>query len=237
MKFGVQEKLKLFDKLPESQRYAVIKQCDKETLDKNDGVAYVNISGHANTKLGKMLCFFSKCRFKHPKFGTFTSLEGLWWWLKTMDRPDKLRALHGKAANNEGRKHATAPIADFTEFVLEGIFASITQNKALYDELMQEPRLPIVSYYFSGSYSVPTVSDGRMWVQRGIESIRQYLTTVELKDAKFEDVEFTFNRDSDMSRGKPAVRTAASEQTTTGKKPYKKTVQAKKKEENKETTE
>lgn len=114
---------------------------------KEDGVSHINIYLLGKTPLGQMLAHFFRSPFKHPDLGPFDSMEGYWHWVKSVDRPDKLRYLSGFSAKRTGSElEKQSNIPDFQELILEGNYCKITQNPELL-KLFVESELPFEHYY------------------------------------------------------------------------------------------
>ncbi len=127
---------------------------------KEDGISHINIYLLGKTPLGQMLAHFFRAPFKHPDLGPFDSLEGYWHWVKSKDRPDKLRYLSGFSAKRTGAEtEKLSNVPDFQELILEGNYCKITQNEEIL-KLFAESTLPFEHYY--------------MWKQEDPESEDNY---------------------------------------------------------------
>ena len=141
---------------------------------KEDGVTHLNIYSQAATDLGKFLSNFAHCEIK-TGFGTFQSVEGLWYYLST-DHPDrnKLRNLYGFAAKKLGRELkelSSVKVDNFQTFIIEAIRYKIINSNWL--GVFKQSTLPFVHYYnFNG---VIREDKGSQWVIDYITQLREEL--------------------------------------------------------------
>lgn len=141
-----------------------------------DGENHINVYSKAKTKLGRALSNFSPIGFDHPKYGTFASMEGYWYWLATGKKHDTLKLLSGYEAKELGRKFPRVDCEDFQADIKKGLLLRTEQNPAL-SEAMRKCTLPFAHYYSYGSEICPKiiVDDKNTWVVEYLELIRKYL--------------------------------------------------------------
>lgn len=187
--FSLEDQVKLFDKLAPAARIRLIKSLSREQLDEHDGKYFVNMSSSARTNLGRLLQSTSHTPFNHVNYGRFASIEGFWWWIKSAERDDRLRTVSGKSARQLGKTFTSKPVKDFKVFVIRALWAKVTQHRVLLKSLLANPKMPIVSFYYSGDMNVPTVDPATVWVVKALEIMRDYLATVGAESAKFEEIE------------------------------------------------
>lgn len=144
----------------------------------SDGVTHINISITGKTKLGKMLSHFYESPFKHPKFGTFNSMEGFWHYIQNVESPDVLRSLSGSAARNLGKTLTWNHVECFREIIIAANFYKIEQNEEL-KELIIDSSLPFDYYYMNQPDGVDATGrailvrpDSYAWLVEGFEQIR-----------------------------------------------------------------
>ncbi|MBD8088689.1 hypothetical protein IFT48_01770 [Pseudomonas fluorescens] len=139
-----------------------------------DGKTHINVYSQGVTALGRALSHFAQTPFEHPELGFFTSVEGLWYFLRTRD--ESLRDLSGFEAKKIGRElplaHPQLPDAEFRRLINLGNEAKICQNPALLDAL-GATTLPLTHYYVTKGYgSKPKESE---WILAHLETIRSTL--------------------------------------------------------------
>lgn len=205
--FSLEDQVKLFDKLSPAARIRLIKSLPREQLDQLDGKSFINMSSSARTNLGRLLQSTSHTPFNHINYGRFASIEGFWWWIKSAERDDRLRTVSGKSARQLGKTFTSKPVKDFKVFVIRALWAKVTQNRVLLKSFTANTKTPIVSFYYSGDMNVPTVDPATVWVVKALEIMRDYLATVGLESAKFEEIEDYIhqcvqNTETDPVRGK-----------------------------------
>lgn len=187
--FSLDEQIALFDKLPADARIRIIKSLSREKLEELDGKTFINMGSPARSNLGRMLQSTSHSPFDHVNYGRFASIEGFWWWIKSVERDDRMRTLAGAAARRMGQSLTSTSVRDFKLYVIRAIWAKVTQNKPIFKSLMASGTTPIVSFYYSGNMNVPTVDPATSWVMKSLEIMRSYLLVVGLDKANFEEIE------------------------------------------------
>lgn len=141
---------------------------------KEDGVTHINIYSKGATELGKLLSNFSKTPFTHTEHGSFQSVEGYWYWLKSGMCEDKLRVLSGFKAKKFGKTLDIIPCEDFEKNIITSIQCKLRQNKYLL-KLLIESTLPFEHYYWYGDIDNPKVTnlDKYKWQIDEISRIRK----------------------------------------------------------------
>jgi len=140
---------------------------------KFDGATHVNIYSKGSTWLGRELSNFTKCTLELPE-GTFSSIEGYWFWLGTED--DRLKSLYGYEAKKLGsslQQIYYLEDEDFKDRIKRAIDIKLDNNQELKQLLIKCP-LPLEHYYYYGSIdSSPKVIDaGFKWLLEHFESYR-----------------------------------------------------------------
>lgn len=121
-----------------------------------DGVDHINVYSSGHTKLGKWLSNFTYSPFTHPEHGTFNSVEGFWYWVKSGMIHDELRELHGYKAKQKGKEFDIVQIDNFKEIIKEGLLCKFEQHPEM-SELLKESILPLTHYYYFGTISKPKI--------------------------------------------------------------------------------
>lgn len=131
----------------------------------NDGIDHINVYTKAKTELGRLLTNLADVPLKHPKYGDFKSMEGLWYFLRTGRVFEDFRKYNGFEAKKQGQKimksinrdqianpeeEVSVDITeDFKNDIIDGIKAKLRQNKHLLNLLIQS-NLPLCHYYYYG---------------------------------------------------------------------------------------
>jgi len=136
-----------------------------------DGKTHINVYSRGVTGLGRALSHFAQTPFEHPELGFFTSVEGLWYYLRTRD--ESLRDLAGFDAKKVGRElplvHPQLPEAEFRRLINLGNEAKIHQTPAILDAL-GTTTLPLTHYYVTKGFGAkPADSE---WILAHLETIR-----------------------------------------------------------------
>lgn len=137
-----------------------------------DGIDHINIYSKGQTWLGRWLSNFQYAPFTHETHGSFHSIEGYWYWLKTGLCHDTLRTLSGWEAKKEGRKFQAVPLGSFEFHVKYALYLKLIQNPEAIQPLMKS-RLPFNHYYVVDGKMV-TVSGGEFVIEEW-ETIRRLL--------------------------------------------------------------
>lgn len=135
-----------------------------------DGIDHINIYSKGKTKLGRWLSNFTYTPFELKDYGKFTSIEGLWGWLKSED--DFFRYLDGISAKKQAKKIVN-PIQrdDFNEIIKKGIDAKLkTYPKKLND--FKYSKLLFAHYYVRNGEKVDA---GHEWIVEHFELRRKQL--------------------------------------------------------------
>lgn len=142
----------------------------------DDGVSHINIYSKGKTRLGRLLSNFHYQPFNHPVYGSFHSVEGMWYWLSCRD--DRLRYLSGSEAKREGRALREKDNSGepwFYQAITEALRIKIMSNPELLG-LIKENELPYAHYYTkhcpkTGEELSVEASPKHLWVVREIEGI------------------------------------------------------------------
>lgn len=139
-----------------------------------DGKDHINIWAKGDTELGRMLAYFADTPFVHPYFGPFNSMEGLWHWLRSKDKPDELRRLVGIRAKTFGKALVTTEVEGFFEIIHVANYYKIVQNPTL-EKLLKNSTLPFEHYYLWGPGKVLIRPQGYEWVIKSFEELRKMI--------------------------------------------------------------
>lgn len=120
-----------------------------------DGIKFINIYTKAATRLGRLLTNLADIPLTHPKYGTFRTAEGLWYYLKTGMCHESLRALTGFDAKKYGTTLKNVWNDNFQEEFKEGLRNKL-ENHAELMALFLESELPFEHFYY---YESKTAED------------------------------------------------------------------------------
>lgn len=158
----------------------------------SDGVDHINIYSLGETDLGVALSQHALLQFNHNRFGPFLTVEGLWYWLRSVNGDDSFRNMKGNKARNYSKtieNHTYVP--NFKYFIID---ATLQKIKA-YPELLKavkESELRFDCYYYykgkdghnnNTSIRIRPVSAG--WIIAGMNAIREALQRDQEPDLEF----------------------------------------------------
>lgn len=136
---------------------------------KNDGIDHINVYSGGATELGRLLTNFAHTPFEN-EYGKFESVEGFWYWLKTLlldtawndeqlKKIKNLKTSYGFIAKKIGRELLSDKMneadkiglkEEFKEDILEAIRCKLRQNKYIC-KILKESSLPFAHYYYYGN--------------------------------------------------------------------------------------
>lgn len=163
----------------------------KKINPNRDGLDHINIYSKGKTLVGKKLSNFAYSPFTHCKYGHFNSIEGLWYYLLTNNKYEKLRNLHGYNAKKEGRiiinslkwnDLRNSDDLDFREDIKEGIRQKLRENKDILNLLCKTGNKPLLHYYYyesknkigeDGNPLYTVRNGGHFWIIEELERIRE----------------------------------------------------------------
>jgi len=139
-----------------------------------DGIEHINIYSKGKTELGRFLSNFTHTPINIEQYGSFESIEGLWYWLGT--RNNELRNLYGFMAKKVGRESKntiTLPSQEFQSIIKSAIRHKINSYPRMRQEFIAST-LPFMHYYVFGN--PPVIRDaGFKWLVIYFESLRKEL--------------------------------------------------------------
>ena len=121
----------------------------------DDGVLFINIYTKGVTRLGRLLTNLSDIPLTHPKYGTFRTAEGFWYYLKTGCEHESLRALPGFEAKTVGSGLPSVWNTNFQEDFKIGLRNKLEGHSELF-QLFTESTLPFEHFYFYPSRNSDT---------------------------------------------------------------------------------
>lgn len=143
-----------------------------------DGITHINVYTKGKTPLGRMLTNISNIPFSLEDYGSFSSAEGYWFWLRLNKNNNEFRTMDAFAAKKQGSLMVQSPFNDvkpvddiFKEEFKKGIRAKLKQNKHILFELLKTD-LPLTHYYVQGM--VVKNKSEHQWQLDEIERIRDF---------------------------------------------------------------
>lgn len=120
-----------------------------------DGITHINLYSQSPVLLGRQMSHFAAIGFHHPEWGTFASMEGFWYWLKSGGTHDELRTLTGHFAKNVGKTLSAVHRPDFMRVIEKANELKLEQNPAL-KEAFTRSTLPLTHYYVKNKKALGT---------------------------------------------------------------------------------
>lgn len=156
-------------------------QSNDELFVEKDGVTHINVHPEGKTDLGKKQAHYTHAPFTHPFLGSFRSMEGFWYYMRSREnlvpaekRDDKLRYLVGFAAKQYGSTRPVIRYDDFKEDILAANYQKIIQNKKILDAVIKST-LPFTQYYVLKDSGMVVKPQDWDWLCEGLENIRAAL--------------------------------------------------------------
>lgn len=110
----------------------------------------------------------------HPVYGSFDSIEGLWWWLSTGKKDDFYRTCKGFDARKHGAKAQRVENPNFKQEVRYAIALKLKTYPVVLKRLLNST-LPLTHYYVYGRNTAnPLImpADRSFWVIDFLTDIR-----------------------------------------------------------------
>jgi len=140
-----------------------------------DGTDHINIWEFADTDLGRVLSSFTCMPFKHSVYGKFDSVEGFWYYIKSVTKDDNLRHLSGFNARAFGKTLESIRVDDFRRVIADAHWQKIKAYKPLLLEISQLP-VPFDCYYYENKdHHVRIRTSNAAWLIPAFEEIRKAL--------------------------------------------------------------
>jgi hypothetical protein len=139
-----------------------------------DGIDHINISDIAKTDLGKFLDINAKTPFDHPELLHFTSLGGLWYFVKCENSPEVFRGTWGRNNRDIGKTMKFRDIAGFKTIIADAAWVKIVSSERAVKDIV-ESTLPFENYYYQGELRIKKTAPETIWFTIAIEEIRRTL--------------------------------------------------------------
>lgn len=136
----------------------------------DDGVTHINVYSKGKTELGRWLTNFATSPFEHPVHGSFVSMEGFWYWLRTGMKVDAFRTLNGWDAKKLGKVTTKVEMDQwaFQNNVKFAIRCKLLAHPKMLNKLL-DTTLPLGHYYVYGGKAVHA---GYEWITEFYEEVR-----------------------------------------------------------------
>lgn len=158
-----------------------------------DGDTHINTGDQAYTELGKMLSQSYRMPFNHSYLGEFQCINGLWSYVTSKHRNDRVRFLSGRELRQFNKSLESRRVDNFIYILLGAQWEKVNSNNKL-KNMIKESTLPFDCYYLTRKKipNTETVLNLRVrpkhaeWLIWGFEEIRKALK--ENREPEFESV-------------------------------------------------
>lgn len=137
-----------------------------------DGVDHINIWKDGKTELGQLLAHDSDLSFKHNIFGPFGTMEALWYYIRSTERDDRIRNLHGQKLKNFARQLTNVQVDNFRAIIMDSNWQRICAYPVLKDAIGASD-LPFELYYVDRHTGLRVRPQYFPWLLEGMEEIRR----------------------------------------------------------------
>lgn len=143
---------------------------------RGDGIDHINVNHSAATNIGRFLSHDSLYPVINPKFGRFASVRSMWMWLRSEERDDRLRTLHGRPASILQRSLTPREVANFRCIILDTDYNKLKQYPDALEEFKNNT-LPLDCYFFDtdSEIMIPRRRSTHRWLVEGWTEIRNAL--------------------------------------------------------------
>lgn len=173
-----------------------------------DGVDHINISDRGTTELGVALNHKADLPFKHSVYDKFRTMEGFWYYIRSVSRDDRTRTMDGHKVNKFGSLLPCQRVDNFKYIILDANWQKIKSYPPLMEEI-GKITLPFDSYRYHNNIRIRSTSS--YWIIDGFEEIRRAIVEKREPDFTFlKDPVNTFKKTNAspkevITRPKPAV--------------------------------
>jgi hypothetical protein len=143
-----------------------------------DGIDFINTSGEATTKLGKLLDLNAHVEFTIPEAGSFSSVGAFWYYIAAVTPDEAVRRLHGVQCRNQRQKGDTRVVEGFHTLIAEATWAKVCSHKEL-RSFMVGNDLPYRHFFTQPGSSFPTNSKLAPWYMPILDEIGRTLKEIQ----------------------------------------------------------
>lgn len=141
-----------------------------------DGVSHINMSDDGKTDLGRKLAHTSRLPFVHSRYGQFSSMSNFWYYIRSVERDDRLRSFVGKRLKlfvQSSTTHCRVP--NFRLIIMDANWQRIQQHPTL-GEALKASTLPLDCWYhYQRENGIRMRPNFAFWLIAGFEEIRKAL--------------------------------------------------------------
>lgn len=141
-----------------------------------DGVNHINMSDEGQTELGRMLAHTSRLPFTHSHYGHFNTMNNFWYYIRSVERDDRLRSFYGKRLKTFLKTNTThCRIPNFRVIIMDANWQRVQQHPLLATAL-KDSGLPLDCWYrYRRENGLRLRPNFAFWLIAGFEEIRKAL--------------------------------------------------------------
>lgn len=140
-----------------------------------DGQDHILLDFYGKTEVGKLLAMNMRARFDHPILGDFTSFKGMWYFLNSYERDDRMRDLTGMALEHFNRMMTPVHVPNVAAIALSMLYKRLQGDKHALT-LISESSLPF-DCYWTNEAGLRRRHRWAYWLVPGAEEIRRAIKT------------------------------------------------------------
>lgn len=154
-----------------------------------DGVDHINMAEDGQTELGRDLSHGARIPFVHNYYGQFNTMNNFWYYIRSVERDDRLRTFYGKRLKTFVENTSHCRIPNFRLIVMDANWQKICQTPKLLENI-KNSTLPFDFWYrYRRADGIRIRPNFAHWLIAGFEEIRKAL-----KENR--DPDFGFLRDN-----------------------------------------
>lgn len=136
-----------------------------------DGEEHIHLDFYGATEVGKLMAMNMRGRFDHPVLGNFLSFKGLWYFLNSYERDDRMRELTGMALDKFNQTMTPVHVPNVAAIALTMLYKRITADIRA-TELVAASTLPFDCYWVNEA-GLRRRQRWAYWLVPGAEEIRR----------------------------------------------------------------
>lgn len=140
-----------------------------------DGQDHINIYINGATELGRGLTHSARLPLVHSIFGRFDSMQSFWEYIRSEERDDRLRNLHGERLRRMVKKLTPAKVRNFRAIIMDANYQKIKQHPELVKALIASEQPFDCWYRYNRENGVQARPGYAHWLIWGFEEIRTAL--------------------------------------------------------------
>ena len=141
-----------------------------------DGDSHINMSEEGYTELGRNLAHASRLSFVHSRYGQFNTMNNFWYYIRSVERDDRLRSFYGKRLKMFVRGSTThCRIPNFRVIIMDANWQRVQQHPVL-AEALKSSTLPLDCWYhYKRGNGIKMRPNFAFWLIAGFEEVRNAL--------------------------------------------------------------